>query len=171
MIYKDIIGYEGLYQISSVGYVKSLNRIAKSRSSNHWYTKAERILKHEVTKFGYARVQLVKDGVITRHLVHRLVAIAFIPNSDNKLEVNHIDGNKLNNHVSNLEWVTPSENRIHAINTGLRNPRLAKTYIPEDIRSNIKNEYIKGSKDYGCIALSRKYGIGKQSVLNIVNEI
>lgn len=171
MIYKDIIGYEGLYQVSNCGYIKSLSRIAKSKSSNHWYTKNERILKHEITKCGYARVQLLKDGIIARHLVHRLVAKAFIPNPDNKPEINHIDGNKLNNNFKNLEWSTISENRIHAIITGLRNPKLAKSYIPENIRSIIRNEYIKGSKDYGCMALSRKYGVGKQSILNIVNEI
>lgn len=172
IIWKDIFGYEGLYQISSNGLVKSLPRVVLSLLTNHWYPKKERIIKPEVTKkgLGYYRVQLCKNDSIEKALVHRLVAQAFIPNPKNKPQVNHIDGNKLNNHISNLEWTTVSENAQHAIVTGLKNPKLASTYISEDIRELVRSEYIKGSKDFGCVSLAAKYKIGKQSVINIINR-
>lgn len=104
-VWKDIKGYEGLYQVSSFGRVKSS------------YTK--RILKGGKNKAGYLLVGLYKQGVLSRKSIHRLVAEAFIPNPDNKPEVNHIDENKTNNVVSNLEWMTAKEN----INNGTRNER------------------------------------------------
>lgn len=71
---------------------------------------------------GYLYLRLSNNGVISNEYVHRLVAKTFIPNPDNKPEINHMDGNKSNNHVSNLEWCTSSENKKHAIRTGLKNP-------------------------------------------------
>ena len=71
---------------------------------------------------GYLRVKLYNNGVPTHESIHKLVAETFIPNPDNKPEVNHRDGNKQNNHVSNLEWATKSENMIHAYQTGLVKP-------------------------------------------------
>lgn len=88
---------------------------------------------------GYYRVIFSKNGIITKHIVHRLVATAFMPNLENKPQVNHIDGNKLNNHILNLEWATSSENVRHAIATGLKNPKLASTYISEDIRELVRS--------------------------------
>ena len=79
----------------------------------------EKLLSLTNTSTGYKKVELVKNGQRKSIRVHRLVAQAFIPNPENKLEVNHIDGNKTNNHVENLEWVTSSENTIHAYTTKL----------------------------------------------------
>jgi len=111
IIWKDILGYEGIYQVSNTGMVKSLNY------SN---TKKPRILKQSLTYDGYPKILLSKDGKRTNYDVHVLVARAFVPNPLNKPQVNHIDGNKLNNHSSNLEWCTPIENTRHAIANGLR---------------------------------------------------
>ena len=102
--WRDIPGYEGLYQVSSEGRIKRGDRI-KSLHIDHG---------------GYCTVCLSKHSVQKNLKVHRLVAIAFIPNPDEKKTVNHKDGNKKNNCVSNLEWATHSENVIHANNTGLR---------------------------------------------------
>lgn len=101
-IWKDVVGYEGLYQVSNLGYVKRKNRILKHTYREH-----------------YKAVILCKNGKTKTFQVHRLVALAFIPNTNNLPQINHIDGNKLNNKVSNLEWVTPSENRKHGIRLGL----------------------------------------------------
>lgn len=109
-IWRDITGYEGLYQVSNLGRVKSLKN-----KSNH---KNEVLLKPETSR-GYKRVSLSKDDILTHHLLHRLVAQTFIPNPDNKPQVNHIDGNKNNNKSSNLEWCTASENRKHGVSIGL----------------------------------------------------
>jgi len=79
-----------------------------------------RTIKQQLDTSGYARVELWENGVGKKHLVHRLVAAAFIPNPQGKPQVNHIDGNKSNNRASNLEWVTQSENQIHAYANGLQ---------------------------------------------------
>ena len=116
-VWKDIEGYEGLYQVSTCGNIKSLPKVRRNGTGT--YIQKERLLKPSNTSTGYKKVELCKDGKRKGFKVHRLVAIAFIPNPDNKPEVNHIDGNKINNNIDNLEWVTSSENSIHAYETGL----------------------------------------------------
>lgn len=114
-IWKDIKGYEGIYQISSLGNVKSLYGW-----DGHAYITREKILHPAPTTTGYYKVKLVKDGHRKDHKIHRLVADAFISNPMNKKQVNHKDGNKLNNDVNNLEWCTASENSQHSYQTGLK---------------------------------------------------
>jgi hypothetical protein len=104
-IWKDIEGYGGLYQISNQGKVKSFRRTTG---------KPYRILKQGITIWGYKYVNLFNQGGKMK-TIHRLVALAFIPNPENKREVNHKDSNRLNNHVDNLEWVTSKENTRHAM--------------------------------------------------------
>lgn len=117
-IWKDIEGYEGLYQVSTYGNIKSLARPRKN-GNGKCYIQKEKLLKQTFTSTGYKKVELYKDGKRKSFKVHRLVAMAFIPNPDNKPEVNHINGNKINNNIDNLEWVTSSENSVHAYETGL----------------------------------------------------
>ena len=105
----DVIGYEGLYRISNSGKVKTLHPGKKRYGS---------ILKHGVNSKGYAMVVLCNNGNKKNVELHRLVATAFINNANNKPAVNHIDGNPLNNHVSNLEWCTIAENNKHARSMG-----------------------------------------------------
>ncbi len=102
--WRDIPGYEGLYQVSSLGRIKRNGRLKTFRKD----------------RGGYLTVWLCKDSEQKNFKVHRLVAQAFIPNPENKRTVNHIDGYKHNNVVENLEWATHSENIIHANNMGLR---------------------------------------------------
>lgn len=107
-IWKDIEGYEGLYQVSNQGNVRSLERI----DSLGRLVKGK-ILKPWISKNGYIMIKL---GRSHRHLlVHRLVAIAFIPNPYNKPQVDHINGDRSNNSVSNLRWVTQTENNLNPI--------------------------------------------------------
>ena len=118
-IWKDIKGYEGLYQISNYGRVLSLHPHKCKRINPI-------IKKNEIIKNGYERVELCKNSKKERKLVHVLVASAFISNIENKTEINHIDGDKNNNHVTNLEWVTHSENMKHASDNGLVDVKKAK---------------------------------------------
>jgi hypothetical protein len=107
-VWIDIRGYEGIYQISSHGRVKSL-------------IKGEKIRKIQINKNrnDYCEISLFNNGIEKRFKVHRLVAENFISNEDNKPEVNHKDGNKSNNCVDNLEWVTSKENKKHAWDNSL----------------------------------------------------
>ena len=112
-IWRDVKGYEGLYQVSSEGRVKSLKRKGRRK---------ERILKHQIDRNGYLRLNLCAGGKSRLFFVHRLVCQAFHENPDNNPCVNHIDENKTNNAASNLEWCTYEEN----INHGTRNERASK---------------------------------------------
>lgn len=109
-VWRDVVGYEGLYQVSNLGRVKSLDRLINGRCSGHKTKFEERILKTFTNKKGYYRVGLVKNRKQIKYFVHRLVAIAFIPNPENKPYINHKDETPYNNNVNNLEWVTPKEN-------------------------------------------------------------
>lgn len=105
-IWKDIPGYEGLYQVSNLGMVKRIKILSR---------KEQRIIKQYADRSGYMTVYLYNgEGTRGFFLVHRLVAKVFVPNPWKKKEVNHIDGNKSNNTFDNLEWSTRSENILHA---------------------------------------------------------
>lgn len=118
-IWKDIEGFEGYYEISNYGRVKSLPKTMGNK--NH--LSPVRILKVKIDKYGYPCVKLcsqVEKGKIKYFTVHRLVAKAFIPNPNNLKTVNHKDGDKQNNFAENLEWNSHKDNIIHAWQTGLK---------------------------------------------------
>lgn len=128
-IWKDIKGFEGKYKISNLGNVKSVYRTINYIFNNKPKVRRifEKTLKKSINKFGYEYVCLSDNCKTQKLKIHRLVAQAFIPNSENKPQVNHIDGNKQNNCVFNLEWCNNSENMKHAVKMGLwRNPKLIK---------------------------------------------
>lgn len=127
-IWKHIKGFEGLYEVSNLGRVKSLER----------FHAKERILKPMLTVWGYARVQLYKNRSSKKFTIHRLVAEAFIPNLEQKPHINHIDENRLNNTVENLAWCTAKENNNHG------------THIQKLVQAN-KNHPAK-SKTVACYA-------------------
>lgn len=169
-IWKDIPGYEGIYQVSTKGRVRS------------FWKKEPHILKQTLTTTGYKKVELYKDKKRKTYKVHRLVALAFILNSENKPNINHKDGNPLNNTVENLEWCTQKENVEHAIKTGLKKvykfeikelkelykiyglKKIAKMYntsfVP--IKKTLKNNNIPIKKGGAQI----KYNLTKEFILN-----
>lgn len=116
-IWRDVVGYEGKYQVSSMGRVKSLSR---ARDCGHKQPVPERILKLcWAGTSAYLSVSLHKSGKSQMFRVHRLMAKVFLPNPEGKLEVNHKDADRRNNKLSNLEWATRIENAHHAMNLGL----------------------------------------------------
>jgi len=119
-IWKDIPGYEGLYQASNLGNIKSL--IFQCNFNNKKYHR-EKILKQKITKDKCKRVELWKNGEHKTWLVHRLVGLTFLGEPKEKLTINHIDGNRLNNNLDNLEWLSLKDNIIHGFENGLYHQR------------------------------------------------
>lgn len=113
-LWKDIKGYEGLYQISSFGNVKSIERTLLRKNGSSFSVK-ERILRPTYDKHGYSYVTLTNLKKPKRFFIHRLVAINFIPNPLHKTDVDHIDGNPSNPKLSNLRWATSTENHLNPI--------------------------------------------------------
>ena len=133
-VWKDIQGYEGLYQVSNLGRVKSLGRFIDNLVRGH-YWQEERILKPRKTKRGYLIVTLSKNNKLKYFTVHRLVAITFISNTKNKPQIDHINADKTDNSVNNLRWVTAKENvnnpltiaSLSIAKKGKNNPMFGKT--------------------------------------------
>lgn len=173
-IWKDIVGYEGIYEISNFGRLKSLPKKARSIGSagyEYFIQRTEKIRRPSRDTFGYMHAFLHKDGNSKAFLIHRLVATAFIENPNNKYAVNHIDGIKQNNNVSNLEWVTKSENVKHAYSTGLmcnKGENHPGVKLNEVIVKEIRLKYIP--RLYSSRKLAKEYGISKTQILDILNK-
>ena len=118
-VWKDIEEFKGLYQVSNLGQIRSIDRITEYKTGAKRLTKGV-VLSIGKNKLGYSQVGLSKNDKCYSRRVHRLVAQAFIPNPNRYKEINHIDGNKQNNNVDNLEWCNRKQNIRHAINNGLR---------------------------------------------------
>lgn len=154
--WKDIPGFENKYQISNTGAVKSSCR------------NKEIIMSPALNTFGYPKVGLYKDSKYTSATVHRLVAEAFIDNPDNKPQINHIDGNKANNNVSNLEWCTNSENMQHAWRERLCKPQNGSTngmskLTEQDVLNIRADERVLRD-------ISAQYGVNISTISNIKNR-
>lgn len=153
---KNVAGYEGIYMVNRKGEIFSLPK--KTRKG---------IRKLKPLKQVYEMVDLCKDGEAKKYTVHRLVAKAFIPNHENKEQVNHINGNKFDNRVENLEWCTRSENQLHSTRIGLRTAKGVK-----NSQSKLKEHEVieiyksKESNKY----LSEKYKISIPSISGIRNN-
>ncbi|MBV4357712.1 NUMOD4 motif-containing HNH endonuclease [Pinibacter aurantiacus] len=119
-IWRDVTGFEKYYQISNKGNVQSLDRIVYTNKGNARLVKGK-LLTSRINNFGYLSVRLSYKGITRTLFMHRLIAQEFIDNPENKPFVNHIDGNKTNNSIENLEWVSHSENISHAYRSGLLN--------------------------------------------------
>lgn len=163
--WRDIKEYEGLYQVSNLGKIKSLNKYWKVNNYNNIINKKEKIIKQNLDHKNYLFVHLWKNGKSKNFKVHRLVAQTFIPNPENKLTVNHKDGNKSNNSVENLEWCTQSENVIHAYKKGLAKRRTGKMNKNSKIVYQIDKETKKIINIfYGTTEASRITGIPQSNI-------
>jgi len=156
-IFKTIPGFKGRYKASKRGQILSCAP-----------QKGERIISQRPNKDGYYTVTIGTKGRRKALRVYRAVAETYIPNPENKPEINHIDGNKTNNNVSNLEWCTHKENVMHAIATGLfcdgEDHRDAKLTVNDILE--IRWLHTLG---YNCAEIGRDYGFGRKHIWNIVN--
>lgn len=141
-IWKDIKGFEGLYQVSSIGTVSNFKHLLKPR-----------------VEFGYRRVNLYRTGSYKLVFIHRLVAEHFIENPHGYPQVNHINGNKANNNAENLEWCTVSQNNLHAYRTGLRKTKLTQLDV-----INIRRTYPEKNTSYWAT----KLGVSRGSISAVI---
>ena len=155
--WRDIVNYEGIYQVSSCGRIRSFQR------------GKVKLLKPQVTEDGYLYVCPFKNGNTKNFFIHILVAQAFISNHEGEREVNHIDGNKSNNSVENLEWSTPSENKNHAIKIGLikigcerHNAKLTVEHVHE-----IRQKCIPGDQNFGFQAFAVKFNMSATGIKQV----
>lgn len=166
-IWKDIMGYEGLYKISNFGRIKSLDRFILRKTGILSRIK-EKILKQNINNWGYLLVNLYKNTNAKSIKIHRFVAIHFIPNPSNLPEVNHIDGIKTNNKLENLEWSNKSLNQIHAYKMGLSTP-LSGEACPRSKLTNQDIINIRMAADLQSRAsLGRKYKVSPQTISAII---
>jgi hypothetical protein len=149
--WRAIVGYEGVYEVSNLGEVKSLPR--KISNGNGFYISSEKLLKRSKSTTGYLKVELSDNAKKKSLKVHRLVAMCFIPNPLNKPNVNHIDGNILNNEVKNLNWCTQAENVRHSNALGLRKKKLNITEEIELIKLYLSK--------VSAVEISTKFNISK----------
>ena len=163
--WKSVKNYEGLYEVSDCGRVRSLPHKTQGRV-NCVMTFPSRVLKPQKKRNGYYQVALSKNGHKTWFAIHRLVAEAFLDKQGDNLQVNHKDCDKSNNKVSNLEWCTPQENMLHA---SKNNKLRGHVTLTQEIADEVKRLHKPYDKEYGTKPLAIKFGIGETTVRDIVH--
>ena len=166
-VWKDATGYEGIYECSSLGHIRTAKGKTTYRTLNGKEQKKiwkQRILKDKNPKGREFRISLWKDGELKDWQAHRLIAMTFIPNPENKPCINHIDGNPKNNQVNNLEWTTYTENQNHAFENDLVGTNKKIVLISKDtsdeyhFRSMSKASLFMGRN---CGYISNRINLGK----------
>ncbi len=163
-VYKDIVGFNGFYQVSNWGKVKSLSRIVNHAKKGTQEVK-ERILKFDL-RSGYPSVTFYKDKKSSRFTVHHLVMLAFIGERPIGFDINHKDGDKTNNHLSNLEYCTRSKNIQHAFSKGLK-PIGQNHHKTTLTTKEVISIYELKHKGMTQKIVSEKYGVDRTTIGNI----
>lgn len=168
-IWKDVPEFEGKYQVSNLGRVRSLPRFVKrGLAKTDAHPVKGKIRKLAKDKKGYNRVGLCSDGVLTTHKVHRLVAKCFIENPRELPQVNHKNGIKDDNRVENLEWCNNSQNQIHAYSKGLNTTKSGAEHCRASLTDEQVEEIRATEKYYGMfVKLANKFGVHPDTISNV----
>lgn len=168
-VWRDIPDYEGLYQVSDKGNVRSI----KTSDIKGRLLRPIELSQHPNTQ-GYYSVVLTKDRKRTTWTVHRLVALTFMPDGVNE-QVNHLNGRKKDNRLSNLEWCTQGQNLSHASRTGLfntaRGERAGHSKLTDDLVNWLRVVYIKQDKEFGVMGLSRKLKLSPSVISEAIRGV
>ena len=164
-IWKDVVGFEGFYQVSSHGRVKSLDRHVLGKAGL-LYLQRSMIKIQKLNRLGYSTLHLCINSVNKIFSVHRLVAKAFIPNPENKPQVNHIDSIRDNNHVDNLEWCTHIENIRHswANNKNRKTVKGENNNMAKLTESQVIEIRKQLSNGIFCSQIGKSYGVTKAAI-------
>lgn len=147
-VWKSVKGYEGIYEVSNTGLVKSLSRPRYcGRAGYKPRITKEQLKVANIDRLGYPRISLSKDGKTKKGYLHRLVAEAFLKPTDEKNEVNHKDGNKANNNVDNLEWCSRRENMLHSFRTGLKTAKKGQENVTAKLKTTQVSEIKKHARE------------------------
>lgn len=167
-IWKDIIGYEGKYQVSSTGAVRSLDRLVKNPRGNGQLQPVKGVVLKQGNNLGYRQVRLCGRTM----LVHRLVLAAFVANTREGIQVNHKNGNRADNRIENLEWVTPRENVLYSFRVlkrvPLRGDKVGGAKFTDEKVRHIRRAYAAGGITQEQLAA--QFGVMRRTIGKIVNR-
>lgn len=161
---KGVVKHGNNYEVSNFGRVRSVDRIESYNGKTR--KRKGKIIESRFDSHGYPIVLLYLNGMSKFYKIHRLVGLVFLDNPDNLPTINHKDGNKKNNHISNLEWATYGENNKHAYDNGLKHKKLSK----EDIEY-IQKVYKPYDKEFGSRALSKKFGVSQGRISGVARGV
>jgi hypothetical protein len=169
-VWKDVIGYEGLYKVSNLGKICSLGRLIEG-NKNSIYFKPEKLMTFELMKKGYLRAKITKEKRSIKKLVHVIVGECFILNPENKPQINHKNGIKNDNRVENLEWCTNKENCIHAVKNKLNVAKYGESCGGSKLKEcdvieirNLKGKLLK-------VEIAKKFNISVHTINQIHQNI
>ncbi|MED5492674.1 MAG: NUMOD4 domain-containing protein [Pseudomonadota bacterium] len=169
-IWKPISGYEGLYEVSNLGRVKSLGRMRVTKGGGKSWL-PERIKAASSQREGYVSAHLYKNSKMSKRYIHRLVAEAFLANPNSLPQVNHLDGDKANNAATNLEWCSASDNCRHAVDFEIyqtaRGEQSAMAKLTEESVIEIRQMAASG---WLHREIAEIFGVGRKAVTKIVNR-
>jgi hypothetical protein len=172
-VWKAIPGYEGAYEASNTGLIRSVDRMVLHGVHGTCKQKG-RVLKYAKDAKGYPRVAL-SDGVKLRtYTIHRLIAYTFMPPRPEGFQINHINGIKTDNSIGNLEYCTQSENALHSFRLGLQKPKPGSTNhmakLTEDQVKTIRSIAARGGRYYGRKHLAERFGVSECTIKEVVTR-